>query len=220
MALLAYQLLFLCWIAIGMIWGDVPFTPSIIGPLFTPVAAFVALFVWGKNRDRDESEDYLDSARDLMAKAYGTLNVTADVDQPGDRRLRWLTAARLNCAAIEVATAISEPSHLRIWTDELNYWRGRFYDLIHPILDGAEGDYFAERPEHWVDGHAGDERGPIDPRSLAVFYRFIQWPEDRADPLSDVPDFSDEEVRRMQLFRARSLGGLLARARAIRRQRG
>lgn len=212
----------LCFAVVG-VWsgirlGDNPslFSPSEVSPFLTALGVLVALLTLLRNGDRAASEDYLESARDLIAKAYQTLNVIDDGGRPKNNRMHWLTSARMIRTAEHIGSKISVQSHKEIWVEELEYWRGRFYDLIHTDIEGFPETYYAEKPEH-MDGYTSGVREPLSEKSLAVLYRFIKWPQDRPDSLQDECVFSDEEIETMSLFGPRGLGRLLEKVRRRRR---
>jgi hypothetical protein len=175
----------------------------------------VAWFTWTKNGERSASEDYLESAKDLLEKAYLSLDVKDDEGRPQNKRMHWLTAARLICTAKEVAEKIKEESHKRIWEEYEGYWRGRFYDLIHPGIEGFPSDYYAEQPEHMYV-YTPEDREPLSERSVAVLHRFAKWPDGRPDPMRGIPAFTEAEIENMQMFGPRGLGNLLERVRRLR----
>ena len=188
--------------------GAVPFTVSEVTPPLVAAGVLVALVTLLFNRQRTQSEDYLEHAQDLLEKAYSRLAVLDEKGRPQNKRLNWLTSARLIRTAQAVANKIEEPSHREIWNEQLNYWRGRFYDLIFPNQEGFPSDYYAEKAEHMFV-HSGTDRSPLSVKSLAVLYRFIRWPEGQEDPIRGEPAFTEEEKQRMLTFGPRGLGKLL-----------
>jgi hypothetical protein len=188
--------------------GAVLFTVAEVTPPLVAAGVLVALLTLLFNRQRTQSEDYLEHAQDLLEKAYSRLAVLDDKGRPQNKRLNWLTSARLIRTAQAVAGKIEEPSHREIWNEQLNYWRGRFYDLIFPSMEGLPSDYYAEKPEDMFV-YSGDERNPLSLTSLAVLYRFIRWPEGQEDPIRGEPAFTEEEMHKMLTFGPRGLGKLL-----------
>ncbi|MGO9378656.1 MAG: hypothetical protein ACLP29_08895 [Dissulfurispiraceae bacterium] len=189
-----------------------------IGPLFVGVAALVALLTLRINLDRNDSEDrkrnsqnYLKSATEFLEKAFETLADLDDKQLPKNNRLNWLSAARLIKASEKMQTLITEDSHKIIYGEQKAYWRARFYDLLMPNnRDGFPEDYYAQEPAHmimYIDD--GKVRPPLSEKSLAVLYRFIQWPEGSTDPLLGIPKFTSEEMGKMELLGPRSLASFL-----------
>lgn len=188
--------------------GAVLFTVAEVTPPLVAAGVLVALLTLLFNRQRTQSEDYLEHAQDLLEKAYSRLAVLDEEGRPQNKRLNWLTSARLIKTAQAVASKIEEPSHREIWKEQLNYWRGRFYDLIFPSIEGLPSDYYAEKPDHMFVYGSGD-RSPLSLKSLAVLYRFIRWPEGQEDPIRGEPAFTEEETQKMLSFGPRGLGKLL-----------
>jgi hypothetical protein len=194
--------------------GAAPFTVAEVTPPLVAAGVLVALLTLLFNRQRTQSEDYLEHAQDLLEKAYSRLAVPDEKGRPQNKRLNWLTSARLIRTAQAVAKKIEEPSHREIWNEQINYWRGRFYDMIFPGKEGFSSDYYAEKPEHMFV-YSGDERSPLSLKSLAVLYRFIRWPEGQEDPIRGEPPFTEEEIQKMLAFGPRGLGELLEKVDSI-----
>ncbi len=203
-------------ILISRLWRA-PETFSVLdlGPLLVAASVLTALVAFLVNLRRARSEDVLEAATDLLEKAYEKLAPKEDSNQPSNRRLSWLSAARLIVTAERLGNDITEPSHQSIYREKKEYWRTRLYELIWPSIEGLPSSFYAEKPEHMI-GHSGDVREPLSEKSLAFLYRFIRWPEGTPDPLGSVPHFTDEEIERMVTFGPRGLGNLLAEARRIR----
>src|SRR5690606_6264538 len=102
------------------------------GSLFVAVGALVALLAFLTNLRRERSADLLEAATDILEKAYRALIINDDSRIPSNRRLHWLTSARLIAIAEDLGAKISEPSHRRIYREKEDYWRARLYDLIFP----------------------------------------------------------------------------------------
>lgn len=185
------------------------------GPLFVAAGALIALVAFLVNLRRARSADILEAATDLLEKAYQALEAKDGSSGPSKRRLAWLTAARLIATAEALGGKIIEPSHRRIYTEKKEYWRSRFYELIFPSPPaGLPGTFYAEKPEHMLS-YTNEDREPLSERSVAYLHRFIRWPEGTEDPIGNVPDFTDEEIERMQAFGPQGLGRLLADVRRL-----
>lgn len=186
-----------------------------VGPFVVALGALIALVAFLINLKRARSEDLLDAAIALLEKGYQALEAEAGSKTPSQRRLAWLTSARLLATAESLGDKITESSHRRIYGDTKEYWRSRFYELIFPSPPaGLPATFYADKPEHMIE-YTNDDREPLSERSLAYLYRFIRWPEDTADPIGDVPDFTDGEIEKMQAFGPRDLGRLLAQVRRL-----
>lgn len=185
-----------------------------LGPLLVAAGVLTGLVTFSFNLKRSRSEDLLEAAIDLLEKAYEKLAPTEGSDQPSNSRGAWLSSARLILTAERLGSGITEPSHRLIYQETREYWRTRLYELIFPSLEGLPSSFYAERPEHMVSW-SGRARDPLSEKSLALLYRFIRWPENTGDPLGDEPDFTDEEIEKMQSFGPRGLGSLMADVRRL-----
>ncbi len=186
-----------------------------LGPLLVAAGVLTALVAFLFNLRRARSEDLLKAATDLLEKAYEMLAPKDESSLPTNRRLAWLSSARLVITAETLGKNITEPSHELIYREKKEYWRTRLYELICPSIEGLPSSFYAELPEHMI-AHSGDVREPLSEKSLAFLYRFVRWPEGKADPLGDEPKFTDEEIDRMCSFGPRRLGNLIAEARRMR----
>lgn len=202
------------WIAIRLGCNPSSFSTVEITPWIVAAGVLVALVTLSINQCREASEEYLESATDLLAKAYGILEASKD-DQgrPRNSRLNWLTSARLIRTAENIAALVSMESHQRIWREKKEYWRGRLRDLIKPEKNEFPMEYFAEKPEHMI-AYSEKDRAPLSQKSLAVLYRFVEWPSDVEDPLKNEKSFTKEEIDNMTRlgparFGPRGLGKLL-----------
>ncbi len=197
-----------------------PDTFSILdfGPLLVAAGVLIALVTFLVNLCRSRSEDLLEAATDLLEKAYKKLAPEDNSPQLSNRRLAWLSSARLIITAESLGKCITEPSHQLIYREKKEYWRTRLYELICPSIEGLPSSFYAENPEHMI-AHSGDVRDPLSEKSLAFLYRFVRWPENTPDPLGDEPKFTDGEIEQMLAFGPRGLGRLLAEARRLRQPR-
>ncbi|HAL36643.1 MAG TPA: hypothetical protein DCP03_00345 [Polaromonas sp.] len=197
-----------------------PFTAASvldIGPLLVAAGVLTALIAFLVNLRRARSDDILKTATDLLEKAYETLMPKDDSSEPTNRRLSWLSAARLIATAERLEKAITENSHLLVYREKKEYWRTRLYELIFPSPpDGLPSSFYAEKPEHMI-AYSGRVRDPLSEKSVAFLYRFIRWPETVRDPLGEEPAFTDAEIERMQAFGPRGLGKLLGEVRSLKR---
>ena len=202
------------WATVRLCTNAVTVSPAEISPFIVALGVLVALFTLLLNRRREASEDYLETATDLIEKAYAVLNNLDENGRPKNSRISWLTAARLIRKSQEIANLISESSHRGIWREKQEYWRGRFHDLIFPSTEGFPSEYYAEKPEHmW--GWSDDDREPLSLKSLVVLHHFIKWPEGIEDPLGDESTFTREEIEEMMSFGPRGLGNLLEKVDAL-----
>lgn len=186
---------------------------SEIAPLIVLAGVITAILAFLSNLRRGRSEDVLESASSLLAKAHEAL-LTKEGSLTNQRHA-WLSAARLIATAEKLSAQLTEPSHKTIYGEEKEYWRGRLYDLIFPSPpEGLPSSFYAERPEHML-GWSGRVRDPLAEKWLALLYRFTQWPKERPDPIGKEPEFSNEEIERMRTFGPRGLGTLMHQVRNL-----
>ena len=214
LALLAIDIVLLgAWIIWRLTTQFSSVSPLEVSPIIVAGGLFAALLTLTTNQNRSESEDYLESAKDLIEKAYATLANSKDEEgRPANNRLTWLTSARLLLTSQTVAKQITVSSQKLIWKETQEYWRGQFRDLISPNGEGFACEYYATSPKDYLYC-TSEKRQPLAESSLAVLYRFINWPEDKTDPLKGTPKFSKEEIEKMTNFGPRGLGELLQKAR-------
>ena len=212
--ILADLLLITAWISARLRFNSASFSPAEVTPFVVALGVLVALVTFSGGQRRQESQDYLESASDLLEKAYRALaDEKDDLGRPLNSRLNWLTAARLITTAQQTSQDISMTSHQLIWVARREYWRGQLYDLIRPA-DDFPSEYFAEKPEH-MRGYVGKVRAPLSESSLAVLYRFIKWPEGLEDPLRNQDKFTEQEIQHMIHFGPKGLGLVLEKVRAL-----
>lgn len=207
------------WISKRLLFGPATTPASEVTPFIVLAGVLVALWTLASNRRRNASEDYLESAVDLLSKAHDTLDSGKDptTNVPKNNRLTWLAAARLIRTSEQVAALITEESHMQIWKAQKEYWRGRLYDLIQPSSEGFPSDYYADKPEHMLM-YLDDVRAPLSERSLAVLYRFIKWPKDVQDPMEGDASFTAEEAHEMVTFGPRGLGRLIEKVQEMKKK--
>jgi hypothetical protein len=128
-----------------------------IAPLLVLAGVLTAVLAFLFNLRRGRSEDVLEAVSGLFEKAHEAL-LTKEGTLTNHRHA-WLSAARLIATAETLSKQIAELSHQTIYKEEKEYWRGRLYD--------------------W----SGRVRDPLAEKSLALLYRFIQWPQERPDPM-------------------------------------
>jgi len=143
-----------------------------------------------------ESEVYLEQSMDLFDKSFKALVVDESTGYPLSSRTNWLTSARLLLAAQELGKKISQSSHINTYNEYLEFWRFEFRNLLCFSVDGGpEPEYFYE--EGFLHAWNDRVRAPIAERTIAIFYRFMEWPNDKEDYLDSHPDFTSEELDNM-----------------------
>lgn len=94
---------------------------------------------------------------------------------------------------------ISDPSHLETFKEYTEYWRIQFRELLDFDGDRSPSEsYFYE--ENALHAWSKRVRAPIAERSIAILYRFTEWPEGQIDRLSLETDFTDKEIERLEKF--------------------
>lgn len=154
-----------------------------IGALSTGFSAFIALiaFVWNQLRNRTKvlSEDAIIN----LERAFEVLTQGDPQNGPKKDRLVWLTTARHLSTYENIKKEIEnspDTVQYKILLSHEEYWRCKFYEL----LKGEKGIGLSEYYYH--DATVDIDENQIAPSSLAVIYKFIEWPMDKEDPLSDV----------------------------------
>ena len=180
-----------------------------LSPLAITTGVLVAIITYSFNQRRSASEDYLKNSIDLLSRAYDVLVSTKDdQNRPLNNRKNWLTSARLIKASENISHLITEESHISIWNETEEYWRGKFSDLINPQNKGFTKEYYAESAQHMLSW-GGHDREPLSIKSLAVLYRFAQWNPEREDSIKGVLGFTRSEIDHMLLAGPQELGELL-----------
>src|SRR3990167_5955428 len=196
---ISLMILDLVGMAAWISWKGAETTPADASPFLILMGVLTALLTLATNQARSESEDYLESACDLLTKCYDTLSKRKDENgRPARSRIGWLTAARLLVTAEEVGKLITIKSHQLIWQQTREYWRGQFRDLINPEPDGFPASYYAASGKEFMFGTDGQNQ-PLAESSLTALYKFIEWPKGTMDPLKKESRFTDEEVEEMRL---------------------
>lgn len=146
--------------------------------------------VWRKQEElKAISESYSKNAILSIERAYNVITENGERDGPVKDRLEWLTCSRWLAVAQRLAAKIEVQSIREIYEDEQEYWRTQFFDFFKPYdLHG-----FASNIDNFQESKlgAGDA---LEPRSVTILYKFIDWPEGRPDPIEEQPEYTEEEV--------------------------
>ena len=195
------------------------FDPLTLVRVLTLVGATLGVYVavWKLLADQRwrRSEVYLEQSKELFEKAYSALEVDDATGYPRNSRQLWLSSSRLLLAALAIGNKIIEPSQKETLNEYIEYWRIQFRELLD--LDGTSAPdehYFYEQGAIHVWSPIG--RAPIAERSIAVLYRFMQWPENVTDRLEFETDFSKDEIEHMEKFGSRGIAAYCQRRRARR----
>jgi len=93
---------------------------------------------------------------------------------------------------------IKQDSHKSAYEAHRDYWRVRFIEKLKYLDDDhPDKDYYFEDGKIFAWG-TGD-REPLQERSLAVIYRFMDWLEGRTDLLQKEDNFTDKELDRLEI---------------------
>ena len=174
-----------------------------MGGVITPIIAFCSFiglltmiyYQWKqihKESKWKNNEIYCAHAVNFMKRAFEVISNNGKATIPIKSRQDWLTCARFLLTAKNFSRKIDENSIKEKFWDEEEYWRMRFYNLFKPTDLNAfstDSQYFSNPSETTDDC--------IDKRSIAVIYRFIDWPEDRPDPIDNVEKFTEQEIKKM-----------------------
>ena len=142
-----------------------------------------------KEQEKAKSETYSKHAILSIERAYNVITNNGTRDGPEKNRLEWLTCARWLSVSSRLASKISVPSLQEIFEDEQEYWRNQFYDFFKP----HDIHNFACNINNFneTERGAGDA---LEKRSVTVIYKFVQWPENRADPIDEHEPYTQDEI--------------------------
>ncbi|MCK4843165.1 MAG: hypothetical protein KAT04_14985 [Methylococcales bacterium] len=149
-----------------------------------------------RNKNHQEAKVYCEHAINTLERAYNTLSDSGKSKTPLQDRLVWLTTARLLLSAKKLYSKIpeTEDSLKTLYIGEEEFWRVNFYKLLDPFNVNSFASskaYFANPSET-----QGDE---IEERSIKVIYNFVDWPDDRKDPMEEVPYYTPKEINKLSI---------------------
>lgn len=150
---------------------------------------------------------------------------------PPNNKIVWLTTARLLVASNHAQRKITERIHRHIIQGIREFWRHKFYETLFPtgrISESFPAKYYAgfsssteleqqsQRPIHAINTTFSHRILPgrndpehLDETSVAVLYRFTRFSENKEDHLNGIPNFSEDEIHKMEIFGPRGLGRLI-----------
>ncbi|GAA6206694.1 hypothetical protein [Thalassotalea sp. SU-HH00458] len=205
LALLAMAWLFLVMTTVERIRVFDPVTITRVLSLIG-VTAGVYVAVWKLVSDQKwrQSEVYLEQAKELFEKSFDTLKIDKETNYPMNDRYQWLSSARLLLSAQDLGNKIEDKSHKETFNEYVEFWRMKFNDLLdfHGERSPDE-NYFYEKGKLLV--YSRGDREPISEKSIAVIYRFMEWPQNREDRLTTESNFSDIEVEKIFKFGPKGL---------------
>jgi len=171
-------------------------------------AVVVALFANRSERLARGAQIYFDEAARLIQSTFKDFTDKRDGEgRPLNERVHWLNFARGVATAKNFAQRISTDELREVWREVEQYWRIKTYDEL-----AVTGESF---PEHYY-GYVGADRTKnsvtpagenmaLSDKSLRYIYRWVKWPKDQPDPVSDQPPFTDEELETMDFVGPRGL---------------
>lgn len=174
------------------------------------VSAGVTIWRFRRDSRRQNSHDYLTASTRLLEQAFEAFDQSRNSEWSGlpePNRLLWLTVARMLTESGETAREIKEDSHRTLYSHARNLWRGKLHDLLIPLKE-ISLTYFAEDADSIV-GTTGDQRMCISDKSLRVVLGFVEWPENKPDPLEGTESFTEQEIDYMRSFRYRAVADYL-----------
>lgn len=168
---------------------------------------FVAIRSQHRNEMFNDSTIFLNNAISLIEKAKDVL-LTPDGTLT-NKRVNWVTAARLLTSAEKIAQQISVDAHKTIYVAERDYQRHVFTDFLKINNNPLEASFFCGAPTttsmqigEAVYNSSQEPNGGnwIPTRIIAVIYRFSQFPEGYEDPLDTSNNLTSIELERLWLF--------------------
>lgn len=187
-----------------------------VAPLFVGVGILVAIFTFVITLRRNASADLLAASIDLLERAHNVFTANGTASVPLGTRHVWLSVARMIRTSERLGKKITDKAHRSIYEVKREFWRTRFHSLIWPSEEGLAQQYYALEPSHMRGWSGKIAREPLEEKSLAVLYRFVEWPADVPDPIANEPKFSDGEIHKMRTFGPRNLGNLMYEVNALR----
>ncbi|WP_041523140.1 hypothetical protein [Gilvimarinus agarilyticus] len=186
------------------------YDPELVVKVLTLVGATLGVYVavWKLVSDLQwkRSEVYLEQAKEFFEKSYAILEVDESTGYPKNSRQLWLSSSRLLLAALGLGKKITDSSHRETFVEYTEYWRIKFRELLD-----FDGDSTPDESYYYEDGALNTWsrglRAPLAERSIAVLYRFTDWPDGREDWLSFESDFTDAEIKRIDKFGNSGLAG-------------
>lgn len=163
------------------------------------VGVYIAIWKLVLDQKWRQSEVYLEQAKELFEKSFQLLRKNPQTNYPENDRYLWLSSARLLLAALSLGKQITDPSHKDTFREYVDYWRVQFNDLLNP-RGSKKPDKYYYYEEGALCGWTRDQRAPLSEKSLTVIYRFMEWPDGVHDRIADEPNFSDQELSRLELL--------------------
>lgn len=177
-----------------------------IGSIGIMLGAFIALNSYRLNIESKKKDDIiskskikLDLALEFLKHAYETLTNNKPNKVPINDRVLWLTCARQLLASKKFSEEISYDEHKYIYDEYEDFWRTKLFLFLEKHKKELDKRYFAEKKEHALSTPE-DERQPLNAKSLAVIFRFIEWDKSREDKVRSIEELSKEEIDKHKVF--------------------
>ena len=138
-----------------------------------------------------DSESYFKYAVQNLERAYEAIAPLSGDAMPVRDRLAWLTCARLLLAAKSSSSRIHHECEglCQLYAGEEEYWRHKFYKLLH-----HEGTSGIGRDCLFFQEDKVKKIAEITEESIRVIYEFSAWRNDQADPLLSIPKYTLSEL--------------------------
>ncbi len=162
------------------------------------IAFFSLLGVWlirNEDKNKSNSETYSKYAILAIERAYNVISENETRDAPVKDRLEWLTCGRWLAVSNRLSKKITEKNVQEIFEDEQEFWRIKFYNFFKP----NEPNSFSHHISNFQETGLGDGDS-LDPKSVTAIYKFVEWPEDRADPINEQELYTEEEIEQLNRF--------------------
>ncbi len=170
------------------------------GPLLIAVGAVIAYMNFRHAVQKALGDELARKSKSYLDEAVGTLERAFELlmsgkHRPPNDRLTWLSTARTLLAYEEIKHLVSQDDHKVILSEREEYWKKKFFDMLHPKITGFDVDYFRGSVQHQIKSAlAGGGSAPttvnmptpLDYHSVAVIYSFCNWPKGRPDPIKNV----------------------------------
>lgn len=172
------------------------------GPL--ALAGFVALLITIQQQrafaqaEQNKANDlkYFESAQKCLERAYETICPT-DAKTPPKNRMAWLTTARWLLSANTLAARISgtSPALKEAFDLEAEHYRMMFCEFLKPL------EMCSVFTEHsFFEGDHTRSGSELEERSVRVILEFMEWPEEKADAITKVSQYTRNEVESMHAW--------------------
>ncbi|KQN56543.1 hypothetical protein ASE99_11060 [Serratia sp. Leaf51] len=131
------------------------------------------------NIRRHLSEDYYKEAKAMLEKAFLILSPHPDKIVMNDRMV-WITCARMLLAAERIGDEIIIRSHKRIYEEDKQFWRVKFFEVIKDF----PAEYYNPTPQSESEFSTSNLLKIYMPSVFAI-HNFMRWDDNYIDPLKE-----------------------------------